>query len=235
MGLAKEVSESTQSGTRMTAQEVQELYTEKGEFYHHFFIDFIRYGKALKAFLKKSRCLASNMKVLDAGCGTGILTRNLCEIAQEEGSTGITFNAFDLTPAMLGLFRKWISENGREDIKLHQANVLEIGQLPQEWRNYDLVVSSGMLEYLSKDELGKALRNFRDLLGDNGTLAVCITRRNFFMKWLIQYWWKANMYTREEIAGIFRDSGFEVQFSWFPFPYTYISLWGFAIVARKRK
>jgi ubiquinone/menaquinone biosynthesis C-methylase UbiE len=56
---------------------VQELYTKRTSFYDRLFIDFLGWGKELKASFQKSDYLHPNSKIMDAGCGTGIITRVL--------------------------------------------------------------------------------------------------------------------------------------------------------------
>jgi len=219
----------------LESHEVERLYTEKASFYHRLFIDLFRYGAGLKALLRRSNLLRPGIRVLDAGCGTGILTRNMVEIARERGLEGITFQGFDLTGAMLDLFRAWMIRTGTTDIALRQANVLEPGQLPGDWRDYDLIVSSAMLEYLPKPKLKEALSNLASRLAGDGTLLVVITRRNFLMKVLIAWWWKANMYEREEIAALFAQAGLVPTFRRFPFPYVHLNLWGLILEARKEE
>ena len=219
----------------MESQEVEKLYTENASLYHHFFIDFLRYGAGLKRLLAKSDYLRPNIKVLDVGCGTGILTRSMTAIARERGFGGITFHAFDLTRAMLDLFRDWIARTGTTGIELRQANVLDPAALPEDWKNYDLIVSSAMLEYLPKERLKDALAHIAGRLAPDGRLLVVITRRNFLMKLLIAWWWKAHMYEKEEIAAVFEEAGLTARFGRFPFPYDYLNLWGLVIEARRKE
>lgn len=218
----------------MERQAVKKLYTENASFYHRLFVNYLLYGKGLKAALRKHVGLRPGMKVLDAGCGTGILMRNLYEIARENGLQEIEFHGLDLTPAMMDLFKVWISDRRATGITLQQADVLKPEQLPQAWRNHDVVVSSGMLEYLSKDEIVDALRNLNGLLGEDGTMMVFITRHNILNKWLIQAWWKGNMYKRDEISRVFHDAGLSMEFKRFPFPYRHLNLWGFVMLAKKK-
>ncbi len=63
--------------------EVQELYTERASFYDRFFINFLGWGRELEAFFRKNNCLTPISKVLDAGCGTGIVTKTLYKLAKE--------------------------------------------------------------------------------------------------------------------------------------------------------
>ena len=222
-----------QDGTLREPSAVERLFTEKAGFYHRFFIDFLRYGAGLEALFSQNRYLRFGVKVLDAGCGTGILTRNLHAIARRSNMHGVIFHGFDLTPAMLDLFTRWMAEHGVENIELRRANVLHAEELPASWRDYDLIVSSAMLEYLPKGELVGALRNLNRLLARDGILVVCISRQNLLMRWLIGVWWKANLYERAELEQIFDDAGFTVRFRHFPFPYSHVNLWGHVIEARK--
>ncbi len=192
-----------------SSNKVQELYTERASFYERFFINFLGWGRELEAFFRKSSYLATNCKVLDAGCGTGIVTKILYKLALEKGYEQVRFHAFDLTESMLDIFKEWIMAQGAENIELKQADVLELYMLPQHWKEYDLVVSSTMLEYIPKNKVGDALVNLRKLLRIDGTLLVFITKRSFITKWLAGRWWKTNTYTKSEIEKLFHEAGFE--------------------------
>lgn len=192
----------------MNVNEVQKLYTKRAYLYHRLFVDFFRWGKKLERFFQKSDYLRPNLKILDAGCGTGIVTRVLYDIAREKGYEGITFHGFDITPAMLDIFREWIAKKRAKGISLEQADVLNLKNLPPNWKEYDLIVSSGMLEYLPKDKMRQALNNLRQLLKKDGRLLVFITRRNVATKLLVELWWKANIYDEKEIKQIFQEIGF---------------------------
>jgi len=222
-------------GFPMDSHAVQQMYSEKASFYHHFFIDFLRYGAGLKALLRRSDLLRPGIRVLDVGCGTGILTRNMAEIARQRGLGGIAFQGFDLTPAMLELFRAWMARTGTTGIELRQANVLEPERLPADWTGYDVIVSSAMLEYLPKDRLKDVLAHIGGRLAPEGRLLVVITRKNLLMKLLIENWWRANMYEREEIASLFEEAGLAPAFGRFPFPYNHLNLWGLVIEARRKE
>jgi cyclopropane fatty-acyl-phospholipid synthase-like methyltransferase len=218
----------------METDDVQRLYTEKASLYHRVFVSGFNYGHALRAVLRRSVCPEPGQKVLDAGCGSGLLTQALYGAAQEREVDGVTFHAFDLTEAMLDRFRAWIREHNASGIKLRQANVLDLSVLPPEWDGYGLIVSSAMLEYVPLAELPTALGNLHARLKDGGTLILFITRKNLLMKYLIQKWWKANMYTRPQLENLLRGAGFTaLRPMRFPFPHTLLNLWGHVIEARK--
>jgi cyclopropane fatty-acyl-phospholipid synthase-like methyltransferase len=113
--------------------------------------------------------------------------------------------------------------------------VLEPGQLPVDWTGYDLIVSSAMLEHLPKDRLKDALMHIGARLAPEGRLLVVITRKNWLMKFLIEAWWKAGMYERDEVASVFEEAGLAPVFGRFPFPYNHLNLWGLVIEARRKE
>ncbi|MBW2162287.1 MAG: class I SAM-dependent methyltransferase, partial [Deltaproteobacteria bacterium] len=114
-----------------------------------------------------------------------------------------------------------------------EANVLEQHHLPESWTGYDRILSSAMLEYLPKDRLAEALAELRQRLAADGTLTIFITRRNALMVPLIEWWWKANIYTRGELREIFSQAGFDsITFHRFPRPFWHLNLWGLIVEAR---
>jgi ubiquinone/menaquinone biosynthesis C-methylase UbiE len=193
----------------MVTDKVKTLYTKKARFYQWFFIDILGWGKQLEAFFRESNYLSPDLKILDAGCGTGIVTKILHSIAEQQRLRDIQFYAFDLTSAMLDVFREWIAEQGIKTVELTQANVLLLPeQLPSNWHEYDLIISATMLEYIEKDKVTKAVSNLKHLLKNKGTLLLFVTRRNFRTRWLAQSWWKANVYEEIEIEEILHQTGF---------------------------
>ena len=217
----------------MTSNQVRAFYTQNAALYHRLYIDILRYGRGMNAFLRQSGALEPNLRILDAGCGTGNVTRQVLDVARRRGISGLLIHGFDLTPAMLNRFRQWLHREGVEAVDLREANVLEPDQLPESWIGYDRILSSAMLEYLRKDQLAEALAGLRRRLADDGTLTIFITRRNALMKGLIEWWWKANIYTRDELREIFREAGFDsITFHRFPWPFWHLNLWGLIVEAR---
>ena len=217
----------------LTAQEVRRLYTERTDLYHRFFGDLLGYGPGIRALVAASGLLASGQRILDAGCGSGLVTRGLLAAARQRRLTGITVDGFDLTPAMLARFGEWLRASATENVSLRLADVLEPEALPDEWTGYDLVVSSAMLEYLPKASLATALANLRARLRPGGCLLFAITRRNPLMALLIERWWRSHAYERGELEGHVRAAGFEVvRFERFPLPYRWLDLWGHVVVSR---
>lgn len=98
--------------------------------------------------------------VLDAGCGTGVLTRELTHHVRDAGSaTGL-----DLSESMLGVARSRCP-----DAIFRQGNVTD---LPFEDQSFDVVVSSFMLMFVPDPE--KAVSEMRRVLRTGGRLVVSV-------------------------------------------------------------
>lgn len=197
---------------------MQDLYTQKAKLYQSFFVNFLKWEITLKAFFRDNHYLHSKMKILDAGCGTGSVTKVLYDFARHQGFVDIDFYAFDLTPAMLVLFGQWVEKESADNIHMQQANVLDLeNQLPQGWDEYDLIVTSAMLEYVPKDQLSQALGNLMRLLADNGRLLIFVTKKTWIGRWTGGKWWKTNLFDPNEIETYLRQVGFNrVQFKKLP-------------------
>lgn len=126
-----------------------------------------RYGRSIENYLRMHLPpLPRDARILDAGCGTGLLTLSLLRVLKR--SAQIT--ALDLSASSLATARQAISEATtqrasqsvspeRHRVCFAQANVLT---LPFADESFDLLVTSGALEYVSLDagmsELARVLR-----------------------------------------------------------------------------
>ncbi len=189
-------------------EEIRRLYTKRYRLYCRFFIDCLGWDKRVEDFLRASDRIQSNRRILDAGCGTGVVTKTLYRIALKKGLKEVRFYGFDVTPVMLDLFREWAVDKKAFGISLRRADVLSLKDLPKEWREFDLIVASAMLEHVRSDQLKLALLNLKRLLKRDGKLLVFITRRNAFTTLLVKLWWKANVYNEDEIKRFFEEVGF---------------------------
>jgi cyclopropane fatty-acyl-phospholipid synthase-like methyltransferase len=211
--------------------DARQLFSERSEVYARF-IRLMLYPQGLRAFWNASPLLRSGMRVLEAGCGTGALTFGVWDAATRRGLRLGVFDAFDLTPAMLDRLRAALARRGVASIQLAEANVLALDTLPAGWRDYDLVVSASMLEYVPRDRFAEALRGLRARLEDGGQLVLFVTRRNPMTRILIGRWWQSNLYTVPELRNAFMAAGFQrVRFPGFPLAARYLAMWGHVVVA----
>jgi ubiquinone/menaquinone biosynthesis C-methylase UbiE len=214
-----------------TAANPQGLFTRRSGSYD-FFIGMVRYRHGLRAFFRHSPLLRSGLRVLDAGCGTGAVTLALREALLSRSLTPGPMQGFDLTPAMLDRFRQRLKAGGIRGIDLMKGDVLRLDGLPVGWKNYDLLVSASMLEYVPRDLFVDALSGLRGLLNTNGRFVLFITKRNWLMRPLIGRWWDSHLYTSAELMEAFRQASFTtVAFRSFPLRYSYLGTWGHIVEA----
>jgi SAM-dependent methyltransferase len=216
---------------------IQTLYSERLSAYRAF-ISFFRSRDAIRALLERSGLLRPNLRVLDAGAGFGTATFALLDALRAKDIDAQAVDAFDLTPAMLARFRAELDSRGITTlVRLKQANVLELDQqLPPSWSDYDLIISTSMLEYVARPDLSQALSALNARLARDGTLLVVITRKNWITRILIEWWWQATAYSRQELREAFARAGFrDLVFIRFPFRYLWQSFSNHVVAAKHGK
>jgi SAM-dependent methyltransferase len=208
-----------------------ELYTDRSRSYVRF-VNLLRYPQGIRAFFRASPLLRSGLRVLDAGCGTGIVTLALRDALVERGLEPGVLHGFDLTPVMLAGFAESLRARSIDGIDLVQADVLDLAALSSDWTGYDLIVTASMMEYLPRDRLADALAGLRGRLKAGGRLVLFITRQSRLMDPLIGRWWDANLYRRHELREAFGRAGFEnAEFRSFPAVFRYLDMWGHIVEA----
>jgi len=182
--------------------------------------------------LQRSPLLRSGIRVLDAGCGAGTVSLALREAMLRRRLQPGSLQGFDLTPKMLEIFRETLRTQAIDAVTLARADVLQLETLPDGWKNFDLIISAAMLEYLPRERLVDALRGLRARLNETGSLLLFISRKNWLTRPLIGRWWDANLYEAADLEESFLRAGFSrTTFRSFPFPYKYLSLWGHIVEA----
>ena len=213
--------------------DIKDLYTSKAGLYDRF-VSLFRYRHGLQAFWEKSGLLADGIGVLDAGCGSGMLSLAFLDALANRHFTSERMHAFDLTPKMIELFRARLAKRSIGNVEIEEANVLHLETLPETWTNYDLVISASMLEYVPRDRFVDAIRGLGECLKDDGTFVLFITRDNWLMRWLIGKLWHSNLYTRAQLHDSFGDAGFsDVRFDQFPLSRLGLRFWGHIVIATK--
>jgi SAM-dependent methyltransferase len=213
----------------LAASNARRLFSEKHATYARF-IAVVGYPQGLRAFFRRSSLLRSDIRVLDAGCGTGAATFAVHDALVQRGIRPSCLHAFDLTPAMLVHFGKTLQTRKITVVEARHANVLDMDTLPADWTSYDLIVTASMLEYVPRERLSDALAALRSRLADNGRLVVFITKRNWLTRLMIGRWWKSHVYSKDELLDEFERAGFShAAFTPFPLSVRYLAVWGSVI------
>jgi ubiquinone/menaquinone biosynthesis C-methylase UbiE len=133
------------------------LYDRIARFYDLTF-KFNGYGRSLERYFGEHLVpLEDGAQILDAGCGTGLLTLALLRILPRPARV----TAIDLSASSLKKARQAVEEELRRDGRPHrvrfmQANLLS---LPFADETFDFIATSGALEYVSlRDGLGELAR-----------------------------------------------------------------------------
>jgi ubiquinone/menaquinone biosynthesis C-methylase UbiE len=106
------------------------------------------YGRSLDRYLARNPLpLSRGARILDAGCGTGLLTLSLVRSLRFP----VRLTALDLSASSVTAARKAVLETDgwQRDVTYTQANML---WLPFADNSFDLVVTSGALEYLPLED-----------------------------------------------------------------------------------
>jgi len=210
--------------------DVVRLFTTRTDSYARF-IRAVLYPQGLRAFFQAVPFLKPGVRVLDAGCGTGVVTLGLYYALVRRGFVPALMHGFDLTPAMLERFRDRLNHE-RISVELAKADVLRLDELPAGWSDYDLVVSASMLEYVPRELFTSALAGLRRLLRDDGRFVLFITRRNWLTGALIGRWWAGNIYSADEVLNALNTAGFQgATVASFPLRFRHLAAWGYAFVA----
>jgi ubiquinone/menaquinone biosynthesis C-methylase UbiE len=156
---------------------------EAGSFYdrvaslYNLTFKFNGYGRSLVQYLRAHPLpLAPGANILDAGCGTGLLTLALLKVIDMP----VQITAVDLSATSISTARRAVKEEaGRtQTVGFSQANVL---QLPFRDNAFDLILTSGVLEYVP---LRQGFGEMARVLAPGGHLLYLPVRPSFASRFL---------------------------------------------------
>jgi ubiquinone/menaquinone biosynthesis C-methylase UbiE len=214
---------------------VQDLYTSQAAKYLLLNTAF-RYRHALEAFFADYDHLGPNLRVLDAGCGTGTATLALLRVLRRRNLREDAIHAFDLTPAMLSRFEERLARLRLFNVDLREGDILEPARLPEDWNDHDLVMSSGLLEHVPKTRLISVLGAMRERLRAGGWILLFVTRKTWVTRLVIENPWKASSYSASELRAALETAGYgSIRFLRFPSIYFCQNIWGHIVEAQRKE
>lgn len=146
-------------------------------------------------------------KVLDAGCGTGVLTRHI-----HDHFPGIEVEGFDYSPVRVEEAKKRI-ENSSYNIHFFQDNIQEMSK---DSATYDVIISRYVIEHLANPKL--AVKEMARLLKPGGMLYIIDfdgifinlhssnERFNFLLE-KVKAGLKSDLYVGRKLPSYFHDAG----------------------------
>jgi ubiquinone/menaquinone biosynthesis C-methylase UbiE len=143
------------------AAEVASLYDRFTGLYDMMF-RINRYQRSVEHYLQERRLpLATGARVLDAGCGTGLLTLSLLRVLERPARiTSVDLSASSLETARRAAAK--VRPPARHTLRFVHSNAM---RLPFADDSFDLLVTSGVLEYLP---LAEGMTEFARVVAPGG-------------------------------------------------------------------
>lgn len=160
-------------------------------------------GQGFRARTLQAAVIRPGEKILDVGCGTGVLTRLACEAAG---------TALGIDPAADMI--RVAKENARRFGSRAEFKIAAIEQLPFGSAHFDVVLSSLMLHHLPPDLKQQGLREVYRVLKPGGRFVVVDFYRPANPLWWLVAWPFLLMHTtadnfRGTLPDYFREAGFD--------------------------
>lgn len=156
------ISELNRIGTEKIANDAGGLYDRFARLYDVTF-KFNGYSRSIERYFETHPLrISAGARILDAGCGTGLLTLSLLKTLRRPAS----ITAIDLSLSSLVTAQKAVNNLPPKEhtVSLAQANLLS---LPFADNSFDVVVTSGALEYVS---LSKGFAEVARIMSPGGYL-----------------------------------------------------------------
>lgn len=174
--------------------QLAEVYDKKWEEYNN---------KTTEEIIKNFK-LNDNLRILEAGCGTGILIEKLLKLKPNIRILGV-----DISKEMLKIAKIRLGKYKNVELLKKDIENLKLRE------KFDLIISNSSIHYL--DNLDKVIRNFKSLLNENGELILVDWCKNSILFKILNFYWKLmingfkQIYTVKQVKEILDMNGFLIK------------------------
>jgi ubiquinone/menaquinone biosynthesis C-methylase UbiE len=223
-----EKDESRYEDLRVNPAAIHDFFDRVGPWLYSWFFTLIGYRASLKHFFRLNQHLLGireNMRILDAGIGTGFLTVNLLR----EAPVRLTILGLDFSSGMLKGLKRWLRKLGLEErVKL---NLADMRHMPFPEETFDLVMTSAAMEYLP--DVWEGISECGRVLRPGGKLLFIATRDSFMGK-MIAATWKNKILDPIHVKECMERAGItQVDALRFPWYFLHVNWWGMALLGEK--
>ena len=205
---------------------VVNIYDKSGCARYKILVEIVFYPLGIRNFIFRNIPIKDKDRILDAGCGYGILSKAIHDRVKKEGLVGVEQHAFDISSDMLEAFK---STCRGADIHLRK---LDVRDLSYDDNYFDLIVTSAMLEYVPN--LEEALTSLKRCLRREGRIYVFMSRKSPLNDLLFRPWGNPKCYSFSELKALFLRVGFRsVVRHRFPRRFFWLNAWGVIIEGTK--
>ncbi len=147
------------------------------------------------------------LRVLGVPCGIPRDVHDLAATLRAEDPAllrRIEYHGLDIDPCVLQAAAGFLQDSGIPVVRFHRGDALRASSYPP--LRFHVVVSTGLGEFLTDDELRRFYRNVHAVLEDGGTFytsATALDRRSEMLLRIAEL--KTHYRTREEMAAIFHE------------------------------
>ena len=171
--------------------------------FYDFLLSVTGYKKSVNYFISQLPFNNNDtIKVLDAGCGTGVYSLDILNKYKQAKVT-----AFDLNEKLVKHLKEKVLKNKLEDrVRLFTADIqgplLEI-----ENEKFNLIITAGVLEYVKQDEVVKNLSSF---LISGGYFMNSSVRDTVWGRFVCKLY-ACKPYSKSQNISVFEQNGFSIE------------------------